>query len=216
MSWAWLSLAGGVSGEQSRLRETDQTTAGLTLGLPLNATFDDTDSLLDPTAGYRLTAALTPYYRFGDVSSGFAVTRLGGSAYHDFTSDGGAVLAGRWAVGLIANGARQAIPADKRFFAGGGGSVRGYAYQKAGPLDVAGDPLGGKSLVEFGSEMRLKVTESIGLVPFLFATGPGAEVQRPLAIVVIGGLITSTMLTLVVVPTLYRFFDDQPETPATT
>ncbi|NBP37214.1 MAG: efflux RND transporter permease subunit [Betaproteobacteria bacterium] len=49
----------------------------------------------------------------------------------------------------------------------------------------------------------------LGLVPFLFATGPGSEVQRPLAIVVIGGLITSTLLTLVVLPSLYRWFDDQ-------
>jgi cobalt-zinc-cadmium resistance protein CzcA len=50
----------------------------------------------------------------------------------------------------------------------------------------------------------------LGLVPFLFATGPGSEVQRPLAVVVIGGLISSTLLTLVVVPTLYRWFDDLP------
>jgi cobalt-zinc-cadmium resistance protein CzcA len=49
----------------------------------------------------------------------------------------------------------------------------------------------------------------LGLVPFLFATGPGSEVQRPLAIVVIGGLITSTLLTLVVVPALYRFFEER-------
>lgn len=51
----------------------------------------------------------------------------------------------------------------------------------------------------------------LGLVPFLFATGPGSEVQRPLAIVVIGGLITSTLLTLVVLPTLYRWFDEKPK-----
>ena len=49
----------------------------------------------------------------------------------------------------------------------------------------------------------------LGLVPFLFASGPGSEVQRPLAIVVIGGLITSTLLTLVVLPSLYPWFDDQ-------
>lgn len=49
----------------------------------------------------------------------------------------------------------------------------------------------------------------LGLVPFLFADGPGSEVQRPLAIVVIGGLITSTLLTLVVLPSLYAWFDDQ-------
>ena len=49
----------------------------------------------------------------------------------------------------------------------------------------------------------------LGLIPFLFSTGPGSEVQRPLAIVVIGGLITSTLLTLVVLPALYRWFDEQ-------
>ena len=56
--------------------------------------------------------------------------------------------------------------------------------------------------------MMTATVAALGLVPFLFATGPGAEVQRPLAIVVIGGLITSTQLTLIVVPALYRFFDD--------
>ncbi len=50
----------------------------------------------------------------------------------------------------------------------------------------------------------------LGLVPFLFASGPGSEVQRPLAVVVIGGLITSTLLTLVVLPAMYRWFDDKP------
>lgn len=50
----------------------------------------------------------------------------------------------------------------------------------------------------------------LALIPFLFATGPGSEVQRPLAVVVIGGLITSTLLTLVVLPTLYRWFDVEP------
>jgi len=47
----------------------------------------------------------------------------------------------------------------------------------------------------------------LGLIPFLFATGPGSEVQRPLAIVVIGGLITSTLLTLVVLPALYALIE---------
>lgn len=64
--------------------------------------------------------------------------------------------------------------------------------------------------MRFRPVMMTATVAALGLVPFLFATGPGAEVQRPLAIVVIGGLITSTLLTLVVVPTLYRFFDDLP------
>ncbi len=50
----------------------------------------------------------------------------------------------------------------------------------------------------------------LGLIPMLFASGPGSEVQKPLAIVVIGGLITSTLLTLIVLPTLYRWFEEKP------
>jgi cobalt-zinc-cadmium resistance protein CzcA len=67
-------------------------------------------------------------------------------------------------------------------------------------------------LVVEGARRRLRpvlMTASIaafGLVPLLFATGPGSEIQRPLAIVVIGGLITATLLTLIILPILYRRF----------
>ena len=68
-------------------------------------------------------------------------------------------------------------------------------------------------------------TTALGLVPFLFATGPGSEIQRPLAAVVIGGLVTSTLLTLVLLPILFARFDvatgapeaaagDAPQVPA--
>ncbi|RLA27433.1 MAG: hypothetical protein DRQ63_05895, partial [Gammaproteobacteria bacterium] len=67
-------------------------------------------------------------------------------------------------------------------------------------------------LVIQGAKRRLRpvlMTASIaafGLVPLLFASGPGSEIQRPLAIVVIGGLITATLLTLFILPILYRRF----------
>lgn len=60
----------------------------------------------------------------------------------------------------------------------------------------------------FRPVMMTATVAMLALVPFLFATGPGSEIQRPLAIVVIGGLISSTLLTLVVVPTLYRRFEE--------
>ena len=59
----------------------------------------------------------------------------------------------------------------------------------------------------FRPVMMTATVALLGLVPFLFATGPGSEVQKPLAIVVIGGLISSTILTLIVLPVLYRWFD---------
>lgn len=60
----------------------------------------------------------------------------------------------------------------------------------------------------FRPVMMTATVAMLGLIPFLFATGPGSEVQRPLAIVVIGGLITSTLLTLLVLPALYRWFEE--------
>ncbi len=62
----------------------------------------------------------------------------------------------------------------------------------------------------FRPVMMTATVALLGLIPFLFATGPGSEVQRPLAIVVIGGLITSTLLTLVMLPAIYHWFEEDP------
>lgn len=67
------------------------------------------------------------------------------------------------------------------------------------------------TVMRFRPVMMTATVAALGLVPFLFATGPGSEVQKPLAVVVIGGLVSSTLLTLILVPTLYRFFDDRPK-----
>jgi cobalt-zinc-cadmium resistance protein CzcA len=53
-------------------------------------------------------------------------------------------------------------------------------------------------------------TTLLGLLPLLLATGTGSEVQRPLAVVVIGGLVSSTILTLLVLPALYKWFAVDP------
>jgi cobalt-zinc-cadmium resistance protein CzcA len=64
-----------------------------------------------------------------------------------------------------------------------------------------------------GCELRLRpvlmtaLVAALGLIPLLFATGTGSEIQRPLATVVVGGLVTSTLLTLLVLPTLYGWFE---------
>ncbi|WP_428825962.1 efflux RND transporter permease subunit [Azonexus sp. IMCC34842] len=63
--------------------------------------------------------------------------------------------------------------------------------------------------LRFRPVMMTATVAMLGLIPFLFSNGPGSEVQRPLAIVVIGGLITCTLLTLLVLPTIYRWFDDE-------
>jgi len=162
-----LTLGYGVAGEQSNIRDTQRFTTATLVGTPLTATWDGTDSPLDPTRGVRVAFESTPWLRIGDTGHSFLVNRLTPSVYHDLSDDGRLVAAGRLSIGSILNGATADLPADKRFYAGGGGSVRGYAYQKVGPVNAAGDPLGGQALAEAGAELRIRVTEDLGLVPFI-------------------------------------------------
>ncbi len=97
----------------------------------------------------------------------FFTTTAGGSAYYALDSDSRFVLAGRTKIGSAIGEPTDKIPANKRFYAGGGGSIRGYDFQSVGPLDADNDPLGGRSLLEVGAELRIRATESIGLVPFV-------------------------------------------------
>jgi translocation and assembly module TamA len=86
------------------------------------------------------------------------------------------VPAVRVRVGTIQGPETSELPANKRFYAGGGGSVRGYAFQLAGPLDASGDPLGGSSVLEASLETRWRLTDKIGIVPFVDG---GTVYQQP-------------------------------------
>ena len=99
----------------------------------------------------------------------FAILKLVGTAYVDVSGDGRSVIAGRAAFGTIPGGTNVSIPFDKLFYAGGGGSVRGFAYQSAGPRDAFNNPLGGASLVEASVEFRQRIGQSFGAVAFVDA-----------------------------------------------
>ncbi|WP_159728868.1 autotransporter assembly complex family protein [Methylosinus sp. Ce-a6] len=136
------------------------------LGFPLSANYDGTDDLLAPTNGFRAVANVTPYVRaFGD-SVGMAQSKTQISGYKALDDDGWHVLAGRVAAGSILGASIENIPASHRFFAGGGGSVRGYRYRSLSPDAGLGFPVGGRSLLEGSVEARIKVTREIGIVPF--------------------------------------------------
>jgi cobalt-zinc-cadmium resistance protein CzcA len=119
-------------------------------------------------------------------------------------------------VGLYVTGEYLSVPASVGFIALWGIAVLNGVVLVSYIRNLRESGLERRRAIFEGAKLRFRpvmmtaTVAALGLVPFLFATGPGAEVQRPLAIVVIGGLITSTLLTLVVVPALYRFFDDQP------
>jgi len=125
------------------------------------------DNPLNPTRGTVVDLSATPYAGFANDPISFLRMSAGGSAYYSLDKGSRFILAGRTRVGSIVGEKTDVLPADKRFYAGGGGSVRGYGYQKVGPLDSDGDPTGGRSLFDLGAELRIRVTETIGVVPFI-------------------------------------------------
>ncbi len=120
-------------------------------------------------------------------------------------------------VSLWISGQYLSVPASVGFIALLGIAVLNGLVMVAYFLQLRAEGHGMMDAVKLGAERRLRpvlMTASItafGLVPLLFATGPGSEIQRPLAIVVIGGLMTSTLLTLVLLPILYARFGEGPE-----
>lgn len=119
-------------------------------------------------------------------------------------------------IGLFVTGEYLSVPASVGFIALWGIAVLNGVVLISYVRKLREEGASVADAVIKGCEQRFRpvlmtaTVAMLGLVPFLFATGPGSEVQRPLAVVVIGGLITSTLLTLVVLPTLYRWFDEKP------
>ncbi|MBX3569123.1 MAG: outer membrane protein assembly factor [Rhizobiaceae bacterium] len=138
----------------------------LIVSTPLQYVFDKRDNKLNPTKGFRLLAFVEPAYDTLNTNA-FVKIRGEGSVYQSLDSAGRFVLAGRLAAGSIVGASLDDIPADRRFYSGGGGSVRGYAYQGIGPRLADGTPTGGLSYVEASVEMRYSLTDTIGIVPFV-------------------------------------------------
>ena len=159
-------LSIGLSAEYSKIDDDGIESTYAIYGIPIHAGRDSTNDLLDPTEGTRLNLSVTPYQATIEQDVNFAVFEAEASAYFGLGENDIVVPAVRVRAGSISGAATLDIPITKRFFAGGGGSVRGYEFQKAGPLDAEGDPIGGRSVLETGFELRWRVTDSIGVVPF--------------------------------------------------
>ncbi|MGE0422728.1 MAG: autotransporter assembly complex family protein [Reyranellaceae bacterium] len=160
-------VTAGFNLEYSVIERLGVTQSYQLLGVPLGAVWDRTDNELEPTRGWRLDAKATPYLDFGNAGKPFAILRLTGSTYIDVLGGGRTVLAARASVGSIPGVRTGAIPPDKLFYAGGGGSVRGFAYQSAGPRDAVFTPVGGASIVEGSLELRQRIGKSFGVVVFV-------------------------------------------------
>src|SRR5690606_5280822 len=138
---------------------------------------DNRDNKLDPKTGFRALAFVEPSYDFL-TGAAFVKVMGNGSAYSALAEAGRFVLAGKLGAGSILGATVQDVPADRRFYLGGGGSVRGYAYQGIGPKDPNGDPTGGLSFIETSVEMRIAYNDTFGIVPFVDA-GTVSESETP-------------------------------------
>lgn len=157
----------GFVGEKGEATDSLGTVDYHLFGVPASLTYDSTDRALDPTRGARATVSVAGYPTFFGSSVGLVETKAQGSTYYAVDNDARLVVAARATAGSVTGASLPAIPANHRFYAGGGGSVRGYRYQSLSPLDSSGQVIGGRSLFTASFEARWRVTDTIGLVPFL-------------------------------------------------
>jgi cobalt-zinc-cadmium resistance protein CzcA len=117
--------------------------------------------------------------------------------------------------GLFISGEYLSVPASVGFIALWGIAVLNGVVLVSYIRKLREEGLSQGEAIREGTRLRFRpvmmtaTVAALGLVPFLFATGPGSEIQRPLAIVVIGGLLSSTLLTLVLVPVVYGYFSGE-------
>ncbi|WP_342658889.1 autotransporter assembly complex protein TamA [Sphingomonas sp. NY01] len=135
--------------------------------LPTSLNYDGSDDLLNPTRGFRLGGRASPELSLQGAVFGYTRTQVDASIYRPVRD--GVVLAARTRLGTILGAPRDQIAPSRRFYAGGGASVRGYGFQSIGPRDANNDPIGGRSLAEFSIEARVKAFGNFGVVPFLDA-----------------------------------------------
>jgi translocation and assembly module TamA len=135
--------------------------------IPFYLGYDGSNDLLDPTRGYRLAARFSPEASLQNGGFFYARAQIDGSFYVPVSDT--ITIAGRTRLGTIIGASRDRIAPSRRYYAGGGGSVRGYGFQELGPRDpVFDDPIGGRSLTEFSLEARIRLG-NFGIVPFVDA-----------------------------------------------
>ena len=134
--------------------------------LPGQLGFDRSNDLLDPVRGYRLNLRVSPEASLGTGKQIYVRAILDGSYYYPVTDS--IVVAARARVATISGISRDNLAPSRRFYGGGGGSVRGFGYQQLGPKDPNNDPIGGRSLNEFAFEGRYRFG-NFGFVGFVDA-----------------------------------------------
>jgi translocation and assembly module TamA len=161
-----LNIGVGFVFKSSKIEQLETRDSFNMISLPLYCDWDTSDDLLDPGSGGRLDLQITPFYEPSGSPLLFTKGLVSYTRYIKISQKPPSVFAGSLKLGTINGASRDEIPADERFYAGGGGSIRGYAFQSVAPFS-GGVPIGGKSLLELSMEIRLKISDRFGLVGFM-------------------------------------------------
>jgi len=175
----------GVNLTFSEITDEESTDTFGLVSFPNSILFDNRDDPLDPHKGWQLKASIEPFYDVLGQSDPFTKFEAGGRTYIDLSDKPDIVLAVRANAGSIVGGSVDDIPATERFYAGGGGSIRGFGYQEVGPFND-GDPSGGRSLVTSAAEFRWKFTKTLGAVAFVDAGSVSESVSPDMSDLSIG------------------------------
>ncbi|MEL6829439.1 MAG: BamA/TamA family outer membrane protein [Pseudomonadota bacterium] len=136
--------------------------------------YDRSDDPLDPSTGWRVESRIEPTAVQGDDTANFVKLNTQLTAYQPLSSEGRFVAAGRLRAGFIYGARLDDVPVSRRFFAGGGGSARGFEFQSVGPTDDDGQPTGGRRLLEASAELRMRSDTGFGGVVFVDAASVSA------------------------------------------
>jgi translocation and assembly module TamA len=202
LSSVW-SVSAGFSTTDDHVIQGDIDENYTLVALPLNVGYDSTDlasPLDDASHGYRATVSFTPTLAIGHPSSTFLITQVKAAKYFDldwlFREDPGrTVLALRALAGQALGAGEFSLPPDQRFYGGGSGTIRGYAYQAVGPLfpspapmnppsaatkaaeALAGYPIGGTAITAGSAELRQRFGAAWGAAAFIDAGQASAKLQ---------------------------------------
>jgi translocation and assembly module TamA len=180
----------GLSLEHDDIRQEKVQRIYDLVSLPLTVTYDSTELsgiLQDATHGARAAVTLTPTQAVGHASATFLSMQAAGSAYFDLSLLGiekptEGVLAIRAIVASLAGAGQFEVPPDRRLYAGGSATVRGYRYQSIGPLFPDNKPIGGTALDAGTIEFRQHLFDDFAAAAFIDAgqaTATGVPFEGP-------------------------------------
>lgn len=161
-----MTLTAGLGLKWQKVDQLGEEERFTLVSLPMSFSWDTSNDPLDPSRGGRLKLEVIPYRDFSGADLSFIQAYTHYSRYIRFSQKPNLVFAVRGTLGAMSGAERDDIPADIRFYAGGGGSIRGYAYQSVGPLRE-NQPIGGRSLAGLSTELRMKISDTLGFVAFV-------------------------------------------------